>query len=171
MRVHVMSPPPATHQKFPKATFGAGCFWGVETAFRRVPGVLDTAAGYMGGTSDSPTYRDVCTGTTGHAEVVEVIFDPARVSYERLLDVFFTIHDPTTPGRQGVDIGTQYRSAIFYHTAEQKAAAESFRERMDASGRFRRPVVTEIVPAQTFWRAEEYHQRYHEKHGGSGCGI
>jgi peptide-methionine (S)-S-oxide reductase len=125
----------------------------------------------MGGTSDSPTYRDVCTGTTGHAEVVEVIFDPARVSYERLLDVFFTIHDPTTPGRQGVDIGTQYRSTIFYHTAEQKAAAESFRERMDASGRFRRPVVTEIVPARTFWRAEEYHQRYHEKHGGSGCGI
>ena len=166
-----MSPPPATHQKSPKATFGAGCFWGVETAFRRVPGVLDTAAGYMGGTSDSPTYRDVCTGTTGHAEVVEVIFDPARVSYERLLDVFFTIHDPTTPGRQGVDIGTQYRSAIFYHTAEQKAAAESFRQRMDASGRFRRPVVTEIVPARTFWRAEEYHQRYHEKHGGSGCGI
>ena len=165
------SPLPATHQKFPKATFGAGCFWGVETAFRRVPGVLDTAAGYMGGTSDSPTYRDVCTGTTGHAEVVEVIFDPARVSYEHLLDVFFTIHDPTTPGRQGVDIGKQYRSAIFYHTAEQKAAAESFRERMDASGRFRRPVVTEIVPAQTFWRAEEYHQRYHVKHGGSGCGI
>jgi peptide-methionine (S)-S-oxide reductase len=159
------------HQNFPKATFGAGCFWGVETAFRRVPGVLDTAAGYMGGTSDSPTYHDVCTGTTGHAEVVEVIFDPARVSYERLLDVFFTIHDPTTPGRQGVDIGTQYRSAIFHHTVEQKAAAESFRERMDTSGRFRRPVVTEIVPAQTFWRAEEYHQRYHEKHGGSGCGI
>jgi peptide-methionine (S)-S-oxide reductase len=159
------------HQNFPKATFGAGCFWGVETAFRRVPGVLDTAAGYMGGTSDSPTYRDVCTGTTGHAEVVEVIFDPARVSYERLLDVFFTIHDPTTPGRQGVDIGTQYRSAIFYHTAEQKAAVESFRERVDKSGRFRRPVVTEIVPARTFWRAEEYHQRYHEKHGGSGCGI
>jgi peptide-methionine (S)-S-oxide reductase len=159
------------HQNFPKATFGAGCFWGVETAFRRVPGVLDTAVGYMGGTSDSPTYRDVCTGTTGHAEVVEVIFDPARVSYERLLDVFFTIHDPTTPGRQGVDIGTQYRSAIFYHTAEQKAAAESFRERMDTSGRFRRPVVTDIVPATTFWRAEEYHQRYHEKHGGSGCGI
>jgi peptide-methionine (S)-S-oxide reductase len=168
MRVHVMSPPPATELK---ATFGAGCFWGVETAFRRVPGVLDTAAGYMGGTSDSPTYRDVCTGTTGHAEVVEVIFNPSMVSYERLLDVFFTIHDPTTPGRQGVDIGTQYRSAIFYHTPEQKAAAESFRERMDKSGRFRRPVVTEIVPAQTFWRAEEYHQRYHEKHGGSGCGI
>ena len=166
-----MSPPPATHQDLLKATFGAGCFWGVETAFRRVPGVLDTAAGYMGGTSDSPTYRDVCTGTTGHAEVVEVIFDPSMVSYERLLDVFFTIHDPTTPDRQGVDIGTQYRSVIFYHTAEQKAAAESFRERVDTSGRFRRPVVTEIVPARTFWRAEEYHQRYHQKHGGSGCGI
>jgi len=125
----------------------------------------------MGGTLDSPTYRDVCTGTTGHAEVVEVIFDPSMVSYEHLLDVFFTIHDPTTPGRQGVDIGTQYRSAIFYHSPEQKAAAESFRKRMDKSGRFRRPVVTEIVPARTFWRAEEYHQRYHEKHGGSGCGI
>jgi peptide-methionine (S)-S-oxide reductase len=166
-----MSPSPATHQNFPQATFGAGCFWGVETAFRNVPGVLDTAVGYMGGTFDSPTYRDVCTGTTGHAEVVEVIFDPARVSYEHLLDVFFTIHDPTTPDRQGVDIGTQYRSVIFYHTPGQKEAAESFRERMDKSGRFRRPVITEIVPARMFWRAEEYHQRYHEKHGGSGCGI
>ena len=159
------------HQNFPKATFGAGCFWGVESAFRRVPGVLGTAVGYMGGTLDFPTYRDVCTGTTGHAEVVEVIFDPVRVSYEHLLGVFFTIHDPTTPGRQGADIGTQYRSVILYHTAEQKAAAESVRERMDTSGRFRRPVVTDIVPATTFWRAEEYHQRYHEKHGGSGCGI
>ena len=166
-----MSPSPATYQNFPRATFGAGCFWGVETAFRKVQGVLDAAVGYMGGTLDSPTYRDVCTGTTGHAEVVEVIFDPARVSYEHLLDVFFRIHDPTTPTRQGVDIGTQYRSVIFYHTPGQKAAAESFIERMDKSGRFRHPVITEIVPAQTFWRAEEYHQRYHEKHGGSGCGI
>jgi peptide-methionine (S)-S-oxide reductase len=125
----------------------------------------------MGGTLDFPTYRDVCTGTTGHAEVVEVIFDPAKVSYESLLDIFFSIHDPTTPGRQGVDIGSQYRSVIFYHSPGQKAAAESFRERMNTSGRFRRPVVTDIVPATTFWRAEEYHQRYHEKHGGSGCGI
>jgi peptide-methionine (S)-S-oxide reductase len=125
----------------------------------------------MGGTLDFPTYRDVCTGTAGHAEVVEVIFDPAKVSYESLLDIFFRIHDPTTPGRQGVDIGSQYRSVIFYHSPGQKAAAESFRERMNTSGRFRRPVVTDIVPATTFWRAEEYHQRYHEKHGGSGCGI
>jgi peptide-methionine (S)-S-oxide reductase len=164
----VISPPQATESK---ATFGAGCFWGVESAFSTVPGVLGTAAGYMGGTLDSPAYRDVCTGTTGHAEVVEVIFDPAKVSYESLLDVFFRVHDPTTPGRQGVDIGTQYRSVIFYHSPGQKAAAESFRERVDKSGRFRRPVVTDIVPARTFWRAEEYHQRYHEKHGGSGCGI
>lgn len=166
-----MSPVPTTGQNILKATFGAGCFWGVETAFCYVVGVLDTAVGYMGGTSDSPTYRDVCTGTTGHAEVVEVIFDPAKVSYENLLGVFFRIHDPTTPNRQGVDIGTQYRSVIFYHTPEQKAAAESCRERLDRSGRFRRPVITEIMPAQTFWRAEEYHQRYHEKHGSSGCGI
>jgi len=166
-----MSPVPTTGQNILKATFGAGCFWGVETAFCNVVGVLNTAVGYMGGTSDSPTYRDVCTGTTGHAEVVEIIFDPAKVSYENLLGVFFRIHDPTTPNRQGVDIGTQYRSVIFYHTPEQKAAAESCRERLDRSGRFRRPVITEIMPAQTFWRAEEYHQRYHEKHGSSGCGI
>jgi peptide-methionine (S)-S-oxide reductase len=166
-----MPPAPATNPDNDKATFGAGCFWGVESAFSRVPGVIGTAVGYMGGTFDHPTYRDVCTGTTGHAEAVEVEFDPARVSYEHLLEVFFRIHDPTTPGRQGVDIGTQYRSVIFYHTPEQEAAAEAYKERLERSGRFRRPIVTEIVPAQTFWCAEEYHQRYHEKHGGSGCGI
>ena len=167
----MVSSEPATYQNIQKATFGAGCFWGVETAFCQVGGVISTAVGYMGGTPDSPTYRDVCTGTTGHAEVVEVVFDPVKVSYEHLLDVFFGIHDPTTFGRQGVDIGTQYRSVIFCHTIEQKAAAESFKERLGRSGRFRRPIVTEIVPAQRFWRAEEYHQQYHEKHGGSGCGI
>jgi len=162
---------PDTRHDHQRATFGAGCFWGVESAFCHVPGVSATAAGYMGGTLDHPTYRDVCTDTTGHAEVVEVVFDPAVISYERLLDLFFCIHDPTTPGRQGVDIGTQYRSVIFCHTLEQKAAAESCKERLDRSGRFRHPIATEIVPAQRFWRAEEYHQRYHEKHGGSGCGI
>jgi len=154
-----------------KATFGAGCFWGVEAAFGRVPGVTGTAVGYMGGTHDHPTYRDVCSGRTGHAEVVEVIFDPATVSYQHLLDIFWEIHDPTTPDRQGVDMGSQYRSVIFYHTPEQKTAAEASREQVNRSGRFSNPVVTEITPAKIFWRAEDYHQRYHEKHGGSGCGI
>jgi peptide-methionine (S)-S-oxide reductase len=154
-----------------KATFGAGCFWGVEAAFRRVPGVTDTAAGYMGGTLEHPTYRNVCTGLTGHAEVVEVAFDPATVSYQQLLDVFWTIHDPTTPDRQGVDTGSQYRSVIFYFNPEQKTAAEASRDQVNRSGRFRDPAVTEITPAKIFWRAEDYHQRYHERHGGSGCGI
>lgn len=154
-----------------KATFGAGCFWGVEAAFRRVRGVTGTAVGYMGGTLEHPAYRDVCTGLTGHAEVVEVMFDPGMVSYRQLLEVFWIIHNPTTPGRQGVDIGSQYRSVIFYHSPEQKTAAEASREQVDRSGRFRDPVVTEIIPAKIFWRAEDYHQRYHEKHGGSGCGI
>ncbi|MCX6685776.1 MAG: peptide-methionine (S)-S-oxide reductase MsrA [Methanoregula sp.] len=162
---------PADPPQIQKATFGAGCFWGVEAAFRGVPGVLDTAVGYMGGTLKHPTYRDVCSGTTGHAEVVEVVFDPANVSYENLLDIFFGIHDPTTPDRQGVDIGTQYRSVIFCHSPEQRAAADAAKERVNRSGRFRRPVVTEIVLAQEFWRVEEYHQRSHEKHGRSGCGI
>lgn len=162
---------PAGPQQSQKATFGAGCFWGVEAAFRRVPGVTDTAAGYMGGTLHHPTYRDVCTDTTGHAEVVEVVFEPEKVTYENLLDVFWSIHDPTTPDRQGVDVGTQYRSAVFYHSPDQKVLAEASKEHLNRSGRFRRPVVTEIVPAQTFWRAEEYHQRYHEKHGRAGCGI
>ena len=166
-----MRPVPDTRHDHQTATFGAGCFWGVESAFHNVPGVSATAVGYMGGTLDHPTYEDVCTGSTGHAEVVEVMFDPGKVSYEHLLDVFFSVHDPTTQGRQGVDIGTQYRSVIFCHTPKQKAAAESFQERLDRSGRFRHPIVTEIVPAVRFWRAEEYHQRYHEKHGGSGCRI
>lgn len=152
-----------------KATFAAGCFWGVETAFRKVPGVVDLQVGYTGGHSDSPTYRDVCADVTGHAEAVEVMFDPARVSYERLLEVFWKIHDPTTPNQQGPDIGSQYRSAIFFHTAEQAATARQ--SLAEASSRFRRPIVTEIAPAATFWRAEEYHQRYHQKNGGGYCGI
>jgi peptide-methionine (S)-S-oxide reductase len=154
-----------------KATFGAGCFWGVEAAFRQVQGVTATAVGYMGGTLDKPTYEDVCTDRTGHAEVVQVDYDPARVSYEQLLDVFWANHDPTTLNRQGPDEGTQYRSAIFYHTPEQQAAATASRDKQQASGRFRRPIVTQIEPAATFWRAEEYHQQYLEKRGLSHCHI
>ena len=154
-----------------KATFGAGCFWGVEEAFRRVPGVTDAAVGYLGGTLENPTYKDVCTGTTGHAEVVEVDYDPAVVPFDRLLDVFFELHDPTTLNRQGPDVGTQYRSAVFYHDGEQKAAAEAAKARWNASGRFRRPIVTEITPASTFYRAEDYHQRYLAKSGRSSCHL
>jgi peptide-methionine (S)-S-oxide reductase len=154
-----------------KATFGAGCFWGVEVAFRQVPGVLNAEAGYEGGTLSNPSYEDVCTGRTGHAEVVEVTFDPARVSYEQLVDVFFTHHDPTTLNRQGSDRGTQYRSAIFYHDEEQRGVAEAAKERCNRSGRWRSPIVTEIAPASTFYRAEEYHQRYLEKHGLASCHL
>ncbi|MFA5613570.1 MAG: peptide-methionine (S)-S-oxide reductase MsrA [Methanoculleus sp.] len=149
-----------------KATFGAGCFWGVEEAFRRLPGVLDTAVGFMGGTLADPTYADVCTGRTGHAEVVEVTYDPVHASYQDILDLFWSIHDPTTPNRQGPDIGTQYRSVIFYHTPEQEAAARASKRDMERSGRFRRPIVTAIEPAGTFWRAEEYHQHYLAKRVG-----
>jgi peptide-methionine (S)-S-oxide reductase len=154
-----------------KATFGAGCFWGVEVAFRQVPGVISTAAGYLGGTLPNPTYEDVCSGRTGHAEVVEVTYDPARVSYEQLLNVFWANHDPTTLNRQGPDRGTQYRSAIFYHDESQKEAAGASKAQLAASGRFPRPIVTEITPASTFYRAEEYHQRYLEKHGLASCHI
>ena len=154
-----------------KATFGAGCFWGVEVAFRQVPGVLNAEAGYEGGSLTDPSYEDVCTGRTGHAEVVEVTFDPARVSFEQLVDVFFTHHDPTTLNRQGPDRGTQYRSAIFYHDQEQRGVAEAAKERWTRSGRWRSPIVTEIAPASTFYRAEEYHQRYLEKHGLASCHL
>ena len=153
------------------ATFGAGCFWGVEVAFRQVPGVEDALVGYLGGTMASPTYRDVCSGRTGHAEVVQVEYDPSKVTFERLLDVFWENHDPTTLNRQGPDVGTQYRSAIFYHTPEQKRAAEESKARVEASGKFRRPVVTEISPASTFYPAEDYHQRYLEKRGQASCHI
>jgi len=148
-----------------QATFAAGCFWGVEEAFRTLPGVTKTTVGYTGGTVESPTYERVCSGRTGHAESVLVEYDPARVSYEQLLDVFWNEHDPTTLNRQGPDVGTQYRSAIFFHDAAQQAAASASKERFERSGRFRRPIVTEIVPASTFYPAEEYHQQYFSKQG------
>ncbi len=153
------------------ATFGAGCFWGVELAFRQVVGVAEVAVGYSGGSLPDPTYHDVCTGRTGHAEVVEVTYDPEKVSYDQLLGVLWSIHDPTTPNRQGPDVGTQYRSAIFTHDSDQEASALASKEATQAGGRFRRPIVTEITPASTFYRAEEYHQRYLEKHGRAGCAI
>ncbi|MDO8435252.1 MAG: peptide-methionine (S)-S-oxide reductase MsrA [bacterium] len=149
------------------ATFGAGCFWGVEDAFRKVPGLVDAAVGYMGGTLENPTYEDVCTNTTGHAEVVQVTYDPAQASYEKLLDVFWNCHDPTQMNRQGPDVGLQYRSVIFYYTAEQKIAAEQSKEKLEES----QDIVTAIEPASTFWRAEEYHQKYLKKHGGGACHI
>lgn len=142
------------------ATFGAGCFWGIEAAFRRVPGVVSTSVGYAGGSFKNPTYKDVCSGETGHAEVVQVEYDPSKVSYEELLDVFWNIHDPTTLNRQGPDVGTHYRSAIFFHNSAQEAAARASKEKLQGSGRFRKPIVTEIAPASEFYRAEEYHQRY-----------
>lgn len=154
-----------------RATFGAGCFWGVEAEFRQVPGVLSTRVGYAGGHYDNPSYKDVCTGKTGHAEVVEVTFDPARVSYQTLLDVFWDNHDPTQLNRQGPDFGTQYRTAIFFHDEAQREAATASKEARQSSGRYRRPVVTEIVPATTFWEAEDYHQQYLEKRGLSHCNI
>ena len=153
------------------ATFGAGCFWGVEVTFRNTPGVIDAVAGYSGGTTERPTYEEVCRDETGHAEVVQVTFDPERVSYEQLVDVFFTNHDPTTKDRQGPDVGRQYRAGIFYHDEAQRAVAEGALRRWDASGRFRRPIVTEISPAAPFWRAEEYHQRYLEKRGLASCHV
>ena len=152
-----------------KATFGAGCFWGVEAAFRQIDGVTGTAVGYEGGTLENPTYEDVCSHTTGHAEVVEVTYDTDQVSYDQLLEVFWGKHDPTQLNRQGWDVGDQYRSVIFVHDEEQRAAAERSKAELGASGRFRRPIVTVVEPAQTFYRAEEYHQRYLEKMGRSSC--
>ncbi len=152
-----------------KATFGAGCFWGVEARFREVPGVLDAAVGYEGGQMLNPTYRDVCTDETGHAEVVELSFDPVKVSYDDLVRLFFQLHDPTQLNRQGPDWGTQYRSVIFFHSPEQKAIAERVRE--EAQKQIRGTIVTAIEPAQTFYRAEEYHQRYLEKRGVKSCHI
>ena len=151
------------------ATFGAGCFWGVEVAFRKVPGVNDAAVGYCGGTLENPTYEDVCTGTTGHAEVVEVEFEPDQVAFETLLDLFWQCHDPTTLNRQGPDVGTQYRSAIFFHSPEQQQVAEV--SRAAAQERIPRPIATEITEASTFYRAEEYHQQYLEKRGLGSCHL
>jgi peptide-methionine (S)-S-oxide reductase len=153
------------------ATFGAGCFWGVEEAFRGVEGVVGAAVGYGGGTTEDPTYKEVCTGRTGHAEVVQVTFDPSKVTYERLLEVFWSIHNPTTLNRQGPDVGTQYRSVIFSHGTGQEAAARTSKANLDASKRYGKPVVTEITPATRFWRAEEYHQQYVAKGGSGACAV
>ncbi len=154
-----------------KATFAAGCFWGVEDAFRQVKGVVSTTVGYTGGTTKNPSYKDVCTGRTGHAEAVEVEFDPAQVSYLELLAVFWKSHDPTTINRQGPDVGTQYRSGIFYHDAEQEAAARDSKAMLEREGIFKRPIVTEITPASALYRAEEYHQQYFEKQGIRSCHL
>jgi peptide-methionine (S)-S-oxide reductase len=153
-----------------KATFAAGCFWGVEDDFMREPGVISTQVGYTGGHTENPLYKEVCSDTTGHAEAVELEFDPQQVSYERLLDVFWQSHNPTTLNRQGPDIGSQYRSAIYFHTPQQEKLAMESKARCEASGRFHEPIVTEIVPATIFYPAEEYHQKYHQKHARH-CGL
>jgi peptide-methionine (S)-S-oxide reductase len=154
-----------------KATFAAGCFWGVEDAFRQIKGVKSTTVGYTGGTTKNPTYKEVCTGRTGHAEAVEVEFDPTQVSYPQLLKVFWESHDPTTPNRQGPDVGTQYRSGVFFHGAEQEAAARESKEALTKQGVFKRPIVTEITAAPEFYRAEDYHQQYFEKQGIRSCHL
>ena len=151
--------------------FGAGCFWGVEETFRNLDGVVSTAVGYAGGNKENPTYEDVCSDETGHAEVVALEFDPEKISYDKLLDVFWSNHNPTQLNRQGPDVGTQYRSAVFYYSPAQKASAEAAKERLGQSGKFSRPIVTEIASAPKFWRAEEYHQRYLQKRGQAHCAI
>ncbi len=153
------------------ATFGAGCFWGVEVAFRNIEGVTDATVGYSGGTTPDPTYRDVCSHSTGHAEVIQVEYDPAEVGFESLLEAFWELHDPTQLNRQGPDVGSQYRSVVFFHTPEQQASAEASKAALASSGRHRRPIVTSIEPAGPFYRAEEYHQRYLEKRGLASCRI
>lgn len=160
-----------TSEKFEKATFAAGCFWGVESAFRALPGVVSAKVGYAGGRMENPGYEDVCTDETGHAEAVEVLFDPTKIRYEELLESFWELHDPTTADRQGPDVGTQYRSAIFFHTDQQRKASEHSKEM--AQRHFEDPIVTQIVPAVKFWDAEDHHQRYYEKRGKSmgGCHI
>lgn len=152
-----------------KATFAAGCFWGVEERFRQLPGVSSTTVGYTGGTTKNPTYEQVCTDRTGHAEAVEIEFDPQQVSYEQLLEVFWSSHNPTTKNRQGPDVGSQYRSAVFYHNEAQRDAAEATRDKLTESGKFRAPIVTEIVPASGFYPAEDYHQQYLAKRGLGSC--
>jgi peptide-methionine (S)-S-oxide reductase len=151
------------------ATFGAGCFWGVEAAFSRVPGVIEAVSGYSGGHTENPTYKEVCTDETGHAEVVQVTYDPAQVTFEKLLEVFWGLHDPTQVNRQGPDFGSQYRTAVFFHTPEQEATAKKLKATLDASGKFKRPIATEITAAGKFYRAEEYHQKYLEKRGATSC--
>ncbi len=155
--------------KYELASFAAGCFWGVEEAFRELKGVISTSVGYMGGHTENPTYGDVCSGSTGHAETVQITYDPSVISYQKLLDIFWNKHDPTTVNRQGPDIGSQYRSIIFYYTSEQEKLAIQSKEKLDASGRYKNPVVTEIIPAPKFYPAEDYHQQYLKK--GGRCGF
>ena len=151
------------------ATFGAGCFWGIEAAFSRIPGVIEAVSGYSNGHTENPTYKDVCTDETGHAEVVQVTYDPATVSFEKLLDAFWAMHDPTQVNRQGPDFGSQYRTAIFFHSPEQEATAKKVKAELNASGKFKKPIATEITAAGPFYRAEEYHQKYLEKRGATSC--
>ena len=153
------------------ATFAAGCFWGVQAEFDKVKGVVQTTVGYTGGHTEKPTYRDVCSDATGHAEATQVVFDPTVVTYDQLLDKFWAMHDPTQRNRQGPDIGDQYRSVIFFHTPEQQASAEASKAKLEASGAHPRPIATSIEPAPTFWPAEEYHQRYFEKNGAGFCHV
>ncbi len=154
-----------------KATFGAGCFWGVEETYRKLEGVKETAVGYMGGTKAHPTYEDVCSDKSGHAEVVQVTYDPGSITYDKLLEVFWANHNPTTLNRQGPDVGTQYRSAIFYHDEAQKTTAEQSKAMLEASGKWSKPIVTEISPAKEFWKAEDYHQKYLMKRGKDACHL
>lgn len=156
---------------YQKATFAAGCFWGVEHTFRQTDGVVSTTVGYTGGSTEQPSYEQVCAKGTGHAEAVEVVYDPKVTSYEKLLAVFWDAHNPTTRNRQGLDVGSQYRSAIFYQNEEQKAAAEASRKKLDESGKYKRPIVTEITAGGAFWPAEDYHQQYYEKTGRAGCSV
>ncbi len=158
-------------KNFELATFGAGCFWGVEARFRELDGVLEATSGYMGGQSQQPSYEAICTGVTGHAEVVQIQFDAEKVNYETLLSLFFKMHNPTTMNRQGPDIGSQYRSVVFFHSDEQEKAARQFIDEIDQSGRWQQAVVTQVDAAMPFWPAEEYHQRYLEKHGFGACSI
>jgi methionine-S-sulfoxide reductase len=164
-----LAPAEEEMMKTETATFAAGCFWGVESAFRQIDGVLDAHVGYTGGKTLNPTYKEVCTGTTGHAEAIEITFDPAKVSYQTLTEFFFKMHDPTQVNRQGPDFGTQYRSAIFYHSTEQQAVAQAVKTALDQSGKYKKGLATQLAPATQFYRAEEYHQRYFEKNGGPSC--
>ena len=154
-----------------KATFGAGCFWGVEAAFRKINGVLNTTVGYMGGNLENPTYEEVCTDKTGHVEVVQVNYDPSKVTYEELLEIFWNVHNPTQLNRQGPDIGTQYKSVIFYHNNQQKKIAENSKQKLENSSKYKNPIVTEITEVKKFYHAEEYHQQYIEKKGASSCHL